>query len=213
MDGNPILKNDSDGDCPSCIGAIVGAIVDAGLQLTEIALTDKPLSKFSFSSVAASAASGAIGVGIATKIEKAIKVANIASKATTAIIKITTSAATDAAASAGGQLVKRGKVDAGEVVIDVIAGQTVGRVAGNLVEKVAKKSSAAKVLAKQADRAKRVASIPAPRPTRVAAAKQAAKKSENYVARRGAAAGTAASGVASDAVKRVIGVGEESKKK
>ena len=212
MDGNPILMNDPDGDCPWCIGALVGAVVDAGLQLTEIALTDKPISEFSWTSVGVSAASGAIGVGIATKIDKAIKIAGIASKATTAAIKVTTSAATDAATSAGGQLVKKGKVDAGEVLIDVVAGGTAGKVAGDLAEKVTKKSPIGKVLANQADRAERVVAN-STRSTRQEAAKNATQKAENYAAKRGAAAGTASSGAASEAAKKINGAGEESKKK
>jgi hypothetical protein len=33
MDGNPVAKNDPDGDCPWCIGAIIGAAVEYGSQV------------------------------------------------------------------------------------------------------------------------------------------------------------------------------------
>ncbi len=209
---NPIVNTDPNGDCPWCIGALVGAAVDAGLQLAEIGFSDdKSLSDFRWKSVAVSFASGAIGVGIASKIDKAVKVAGIASKAATTAIKVSTSAATDAATSAGGQLVKKGKIDGGEVLIDVIAGGTLGKAAGDAAEKVAKKSPTGKVLANQADRAKRVAAN-STRPTRQEAAKTTAKKAENYAAKRGAAAGTAASGIASEAAKKLTGTGEDPKK-
>ena len=162
------------------------------------------------STVGVSAAAGAIGVGIATKIDKVLKVANLASKVTTAAIKVTTSAATDAATSAASQKITKGKVNAGEVLVDVVAGGLAGKVAGDVAKKIAKNSPVGKVLVKQADRAERVAGSN-PRPTRAAAAKTAQQKSENYAAKRGAAAGTAASGAASGAATKVIGT--ESKKK
>ena len=100
-ENNPIINADPNGDCPWCVGALVGAALDVGLQLTEIALDDdKSLTNFSFTSVGVSAVAGATGVGIATKVDKVLKVANIASKAGTTAIKVTTNAATDAATSA-----------------------------------------------------------------------------------------------------------------
>jgi RHS repeat-associated protein len=154
---NPILYNDPEGDCPMCVGALVGALVDTGLQLAEIALDDnKTLSDFSFTSVAVSAASGAVGVGIATKVDKALKVANLAGKAASAI-KVASGAATDAATSTASQLATKGEVNAKEVLIDVVAGCTAGKVAGDVAEKAAKNTPAGKVLTRQADRAERVA--------------------------------------------------------
>ena len=70
---NPVLNNDPDGDCPICPvlaalalqaarGAAVGAAIDAGIQLYDIATDDKKtLKDFSFTSVATSAAIGATG--------------------------------------------------------------------------------------------------------------------------------------------------------
>jgi hypothetical protein len=62
---NPVLNNDPNGDCPICpylVGAAVGAAIDAGIQLYDIATDDKKtLKDFSFTSVATSAAIGATG--------------------------------------------------------------------------------------------------------------------------------------------------------
>jgi hypothetical protein len=70
---NPVLNNDPDGDCPICPvlaalalqaarGAAVGAAIDAGIQLYDIATDEKKtLEDFSFTSVATSAAIGATG--------------------------------------------------------------------------------------------------------------------------------------------------------
>jgi hypothetical protein len=62
---NPVLNNDPDGDCPICpylVGAVVGAAIDAGIQLYDIATDDKKtLEDFSWSSFATSAALGATG--------------------------------------------------------------------------------------------------------------------------------------------------------
>ncbi len=200
---NPSTFNDPNGKCPWCIGAIVGGVIDAGIQLAEVALTDKKLSQFSFSSVLVSATAGAIGVGIATKIDKAIKVAEIASTSLKTAIKIGAGAATDAATSAASQKIKTGKVDGGEVLIDVVAGGVAGKVAGDLAGKAAKSSPVGRTLAKQADRADRVAAN-STRKARQEAAKQANEKVEDYIASKGAAAGTASSNVASESVKKVV---------
>jgi hypothetical protein len=207
---NPILYSDPEGDCPMCVGALVGALVDTGLQLAEIALDDnKTLSDFSFTSVAVSAATGAVGVGILTKVDKALKVANLAGKAATAI-KVASGAATDAATSTASQLATKGEVNAKDVLIDVVAGGAAGKIAGDLAEKAAKNTPAAKVLNRQADRAQRVAGANG-RPTRQAAAQTTKQKAENYAVSRGAAAGTAASGTISGAVKKAMT--EDEKKK
>jgi len=209
MDGNLILMNDPEGDCPWCIGALIGAALDVGLQLTEIALDDKKsLSDFSITSVGVSAAAGAVGVGIATKLDKALKVANIASKTTTTIIKVTSNSVTDAATSAASQKIQTGEVNTSEVLIDVVAGGTVGKIAGDAAEKAAKNSPVGKTLMRQADRAERVAGNN-PRPSRQAASESTKKKAENHAVSRGAAAGTAASGAASETIKKVAGVDEK----
>jgi hypothetical protein len=70
---NPVLNNDPDGDCPVCPvlaalalqaarGAAVGAAIDAGIQLYDIATDEKKtLEDFSWKSLGTSAALGATG--------------------------------------------------------------------------------------------------------------------------------------------------------
>lgn len=68
---SPIQYNDPYGDCPWCIGALVGALVDVAIQTVEISLDDsKTIDDFSFASVGVSALAGATGVGLATKLKK-----------------------------------------------------------------------------------------------------------------------------------------------
>ena len=118
---SPILLNDPDGNCPWCIGALVGALVDVAVQAIEISLDDnKTIDDFSITSVIISAGAGATGVGLATKLKKAKTLTKLAIEATT-----------DAAASAGTQLAKDGEVNVKDVIIDVTASQTVGKIIGN----------------------------------------------------------------------------------
>lgn len=121
---NPINLTDPDGNCPWCIGAVVGALVDVAVQAVEISLDDnKTIDDFSFASVGVSALAGATGVGLATKLKKVSTVA-----------KLGIEVASDAAAGAGTQLAKEGKVDSGDLIIDVVAGQTTGKIAGDFAE-------------------------------------------------------------------------------
>lgn len=114
---SPILLNDPDGNCPWCIGALV----DVAVQAIEISLDDnKTIDDFSITSVIISAGAGATGVGLATKLKKAKTLTKLAIEATT-----------DAAASAGTQLAKDGEVNVKDVIIDVTASQTVGKIIGN----------------------------------------------------------------------------------
>jgi hypothetical protein len=198
---DPINNYDPEGDCPWCVGALVGGLVDAGLQLAEIGMTDKTLSDFNVKSVFVSAAAGAIGVGIATKVDKMIKVANVARRAA-AVIKVSTSAATDATTSATGQYIKEGKVSARKVVIDVIAGGVIGNKSGDIAKESASQSAKGRVLAKQADRARRIANNSA-RAGRQKAAAKAEQKAYDHAARRGAAAGTVGSGVSGDVADKL----------
>jgi RHS repeat-associated protein len=94
---NPVSLKDPNGDCPWCIGAFIGAVTDIAIQGAEIYLDDsKSFDDFSFTSVGISAAAGATGVGLASKISKMGTLA-----------KIGTEVAFDAAASAGNSICKR----------------------------------------------------------------------------------------------------------
>ena len=200
---NPSTFNDPNGKCPWCIGAIVGAAVDAGLQLVEVALTDKKLNEFSFKSVFVSATAGAVGVGIASKIEKAAKVGEIASAGVKTAIKIGSNGSTDAVISAVSQKLKNGKVDGAEVLIDVVAGGVAGKFAGDVAAKAAKNSSVGNTLANQANRAERIAAK-STRSARQDAAKRANEKVEYHISTRAAAAATASSNTTSELFQKSV---------
>jgi RHS repeat-associated protein len=200
---NPTTFNDPDGKCPWCIVAFVGAAVDAGLQLTEIAFTDKTLSQFSFTSVVVSGFASAAGVGIASKIDKAVKVAKIASEAVKTGIKFGANAAMDATISAANQKLNSGEVSSTKVLIDVISSASVGSITGTFVENVAKNSSTGKVLAKQVNRAERIAANSTRKAKQEAVAK-ATEKAKNYAAIRGDVAATVSSSVTSEVAKKIM---------
>ncbi|SEN89599.1 RHS repeat-associated core domain-containing protein [Chitinophaga rupis] len=201
---NPIRYNDPDGKCPWCVGAIIGGVVDAGLQLTEIALTDKTLSDFSVKSVAISAAAGALSSGISS-------IAKI--KQASTIVKIGIELATDAGVSAGSQLANDGEVTLKKTLIDVGAGQIVGRGAGALVEKKAANSAAASRLKEAVNREKNIARGKSNTVSKVKAkVAEAEKKLDEYVNTRAAASAATASGAASKAVETLEQSAEKKKK-
>src|SRR5690606_23567935 len=69
---NPVNLTDPDGNCPWCVGAVVGILTDIAIQTAEIALSDnKSFSKdFKVTSVIVSGVAGATGAGLATKLTK-----------------------------------------------------------------------------------------------------------------------------------------------
>lgn len=91
--GNPIKYVDPNGEFPQAIiGAITGAATDYAIQVAQnmlngddftTALTDN----IDLTSIAVSAATGAIGVGLAQKVKQASTVLSIASKASTTAAK------------------------------------------------------------------------------------------------------------------------------
>ena len=195
MDNNPINHNDPNGDCPMCIGALIGAVVDAGLQLTEIALDkDKHISDFSWKSVAVSAVAGATGVGLVSKLEKIGEIAKIA--------KTAIEVAHDLTASAAHQYVTTGKVSVKGALLDATVGKIVGDKAGKYAEKLANGSQAGKILSKQLNRVERIAGEN-PRLSRTLKVKTAESKLDNYVGKRAAAASVSSSNVASEATKHM----------
>jgi RHS repeat-associated protein len=176
---SPISLNDPDGDCPWCIGALVGALTDVVIQVAEIALDDtKTASDFSFTSVGLSAAAGAVGVGIGSglaKLAKVGKLAVVASKSKTAAkaIETTANVAGDALGSVAGSVIQGNEITVEGVAADIVGGRA-GRGIAKNVKQTAQASPKAKVLKKQASTAKRKAGNN-PRPNRAAKAAKAAK--------------------------------------
>jgi RHS repeat-associated protein len=203
--GNPIAYRDENGEWINLVvGAIVGAATDYALQVATNYVEGKTgmqaWTDVKGGSIAVSAAAGATGVGIASKVSKVIKVAELA-RTTQIAVKVGSEVVTDAAASAANQLVTDGKVDIKDVAIDVAAGQLVGNTVSKAVHNKAQASETAKVLHNQADRAQRVAN--GSREVRQVAADKAATKAESYGTGRATAAGVASSNTASTVVKEL----------
>ncbi len=199
---NPVNLTDPDGNCPWCIGAIVGAVVDYGLQVTENVLkNDGKITLNAFTdvdgtSIALSGAAGATGAGLATKIKKA-----------STLVKLGVELATDGGASALNQYAKDGKVDLEDVAIDAAAGQIVGKSVGKMLKGQSQNTDLGKALNRDADRAQRVANQPKRSPARQNAKQQKAdaslEKYDSYGESRAAAAGTSSAAAASQIVKKV----------
>ncbi len=188
---NPVNLTDPDGNCPWCLGAIIGAAVDVAVQVVEISLDDSKTAKdFSFTSVVISAAAGVVGVGLAAKLKKASTLAKIAIEATS-----------DAAASAGTQLAKDGEINVKDVAIDVIGGQTVGKVAGDAANSKFLKSGKGKRLLEQVNEQKNASLGKSNKISKPQADVEGAKnKLTREAAARAIGASTAASGGTSTAV-------------
>ncbi len=203
--GNPIAYRDENGEWINfVVGAVVGAATDYALQVATNYVEGKTgtdaWTDVSASSIVVSAGAGAIGVGVATKVTKAMKVAKLAKGMKTAVT-VGSEVVTDAAASATNQLVTTGEIDLKDVAIDATVGQIVGNTVSKAVKNKAQASKTAKVLRNQADRAQRVAK--GSREVRKVAADKATQKAESYGSGRAAAAGVSSSNTASTVVKKL----------
>jgi hypothetical protein len=198
------IITDPDGLCPWCIGAVVGAVADYAIQVTTNYIEGKTGTEawtdVSVSSIAVSAGTGAAGVGITTKVSKAVKAAKMA-KGTKTAITVGSEVSTDAAVSATKQLATTGEINLKNVAIDAAAGQVIGKPVGKAVKNQTQASQPAKVLHRKADRAQRVAR--GSREVRQDAANKATQKAENYGSGRAAASGAASSNAASTLVKEL----------
>jgi RHS repeat-associated protein len=189
---NPLTLTDPDGHCPWCIGGLVGGGMDIGIQL----LTGRSLSNLDWTSVAISAAAGAVGGGIAAKTGQLAWYGKLAIEG-----------GLDAAASVVQQEHKKGTISPTETAIDVVAGRAVGGMVSSVVANAAASSPIVKQLLKEADRKTRIAAAAEARGNASSAARRNAQagalKSEvnSIVYGRAAGASTAASQVASEAAK------------
>lgn len=89
---NPVSYDDPDGRCPWCLGAIVGAATDYGLQVAGNLIEGKSLGKsltdVDGKSIAFSAVSGATGVGLVSKVGKVNNVINKANNTQKTVQKV-----------------------------------------------------------------------------------------------------------------------------
>lgn len=204
MWNNPVYWDDPDGRCPWCLGAIIGAAVDYGLQVAvNFAEGKSGLEAFTDvdgGSILVSAGAGALsgGLSVASKVKTGSKLVKIASSEVGESV-------IDATASVTNQLVKDGKVDLTNTAIDVTVGKVVGKKVGEITENAAKQSPKGKVLSRQLDRAERVAGSN-PRPSRAQKVEQAKKAQAVHTANRTTATTVSSTGVASEAVKQTKSV-------
>ena len=196
---NPIRYNDPYGDCPQCIwGGIIGAAVDYGLQVTGNIVEGKDLGEalvdIDRTSILVSAGAGALSGGISSlsKLQKAGK-----------LVKTAVDVATDTGVSVSSQTIKHGDVSLKKTLIDVTAGQTVGKVAGKKTRKKVANSAKGKRLKTKVNEQKNIARGKSNRtPKSKANVKKAQAKLDNYVETRAAASSTTASGATSTLVEK-----------
>lgn len=131
MDGNPIQFNDPDGDCPWCVTALIGGLIEGGVELGGQLLSGKSLSEVDWADVGVEFGKGAVtgsGAGLLAR-----GVAEVGG----AVIK----AGVDVSASEGVKTVGNGKslTAAGvDLTLDVVG----GKIAGAATAKLAKVTSA-----------------------------------------------------------------------
>ena len=202
---DPVNLGDPTGECPWCIGAVIGSLVDYGTQvavnLIEGDGLGKALTDIDVGSIVTSAGAGALSGGISS-----IKQVRNASKLAKAGIGLLT----DGTASTANQFATGdGKVSLKDVAIDVTVGQVVGKTAGDVVEQVAKNSPEGTVLRNSADRAQRVADQPKRSQARQASKQRKADRAQNkydsYGANRAVATAASANSAGSSILKSQTG--------
>lgn len=189
---NPTNLTDPTGECPWCIGAIVGGLTDLGLQVaTNLAEGNSAFSDINVKSILVSTTAGVASGGLSV-LSKANKVSKLTQLATSEGGELVI----DAGVSAGSQLINEGDIDAVDVLIDVAAGQVVGNNAGDIVETKFLNSPDGKALTRDLNRAERIAANSS-RPGRQALVEDRANRLNSAVSRRTTATSISISGVAS----------------
>ena len=193
---NPLKYVDPDGRA-LVIGALVGAAIDVGVQ---IAIEGRSVNEIDLVSVGISAAAGATGVGLFTKLPALGRAA-----------KFGIESGVDATFSAINQLNESGEVNLNDTVTDVFAGVIGGRVS-QFSKNKAGASSKVQELRNQADRKRRIANNatnPASARRRTSKAYELNEKADNIVTRIATSAGIAASNAASNFSKWLFDDEEE----
>ncbi len=196
---NPVGLNDPDGNCPWCLGALVGAALDYGSQVTVNLVQGKSLgdalTDVDGTSILVSAAAGATGVGIAQNIK------NFGTAA-----KLATEVVADGVISVTSQAITEGDVNLKNVVVDATAGQAGRKLVGKKLGEKAANSKKGKALQAKVNTEKNIARGKS-RKQRVkktdANIKSAEAKRDNFKAGRGALGAGAAAGSTRKAVKAV----------
>lgn len=198
------------------MGIVVGALVDYGLQVavnfaegeTDIleAFTDVDVEQ-----IVVSGAAGGLSGGL-----------SVLSKAKTGskLVKLATSelgeATIDATASVTHQLAGDGDVNLVDTAVDVAVGKTLGKKIETITENKVKSTREFKTLAKRMDRARRVASGPSPRASRLRKLEKSKDAVNKNLARRTTATTISSTGAASTTFQqlldKVINNGDEAEK-
>jgi hypothetical protein len=202
---SPVSLNDPDGNCPWCIGALVGAAVDYGLQVSGNLLEGKSLgdalTDIDGKSILLSAGAGALSGGISS-ISKLKKAGTVA--------KLAVEVVTDTGVSVVSQVVTDGDVSLKKTIIDISVGQIIGKATGNSAGKKATSSTKGKQLKQNINKQKNIARGKSNKtPKSKANVGKAQNKLDGYVYRRATASSATASGAASKGYAKY----EEKKKK
>ncbi len=134
---NPIYYDDPDGNCPWCIGALVGAIVEVGTQIAVNATTGKDWHDIDYGDIliataVGAATSGKVAVKTATTLKKVAKATNVAGDVA--------KAATDVKVE-GGQIevqVAGANKDLTDAVVEFGADQLAGKASKSVSKSVSK---------------------------------------------------------------------------
>jgi hypothetical protein len=128
---SPVNLTDPDGNCPWCIGAIIGAAVELGTQIAVNAATGKDLTDIDWGDVAVSTAVGAATAGIGTLANlgrTSVKVAKVAKAVVNTTGEIVQAGA-DVKVENGKvntQTVLNGKKDVTDATVSFVAGKVTG---------------------------------------------------------------------------------------
>ena len=199
---NPVILVDPNGK-QAIAGAVIGAIVDYGLQVGVNYIEGKrgieAWTDIDYKSIAVSAGAGALSAGIAI----AAKAKNVG-KVGTAIIEL----ATDTGISVASQAINEGEVSIETTVVDVAA----GRAFGEATSKTLKNSKTAKFLQIELNTQKNAARGKSNKiPKNKADVKGAQNKLDKYGAKRTITASAVGSGVGTEAIKQAKAKSDEKK--
>ena len=185
---DPMNATDPSGEF--LLAAAISAALDAASQGVLIATGNQE--SFSWSSVGVSALAGATGVGIANQILKLGRVAQIVGNVVA-----------DAGISAGSAALKGQDVTLTGVAIDVVAGQTVGKIAGDAAANSVVNSASHKLSQKGANRLQRIANKPNTRNAQTNRASSAQAAVTNAPIQAASSAGVASSNAASTTINTI----------
>ena len=125
---DPISLNDPDGNCPWCVGAVVGAVLDYGTQVAVNLAEGKDLTTsltdVDGKSIAVSTVAGGTGAGLVNLVNRGSRLLNTG-RTVQRLATVTGEVTVDATVSVGQQLATNGEVDLETTAVAVVAGQAV----------------------------------------------------------------------------------------